>query len=53
VPTFKQKARKPDFELTKPSTGQDYNIELLGLPAYKTAKRTTEKKGSKLHYTST
>jgi hypothetical protein len=34
----KQKARKPDFELTKPSTGQDYNNELLGLPAYKTAK---------------
>ena len=58
---FKQKARKPDFELTKPSTGQEYNESNTekenqnkrpGLPAYKTAQEATEKEKGKLHYTS-
>ena len=54
----KHKARKPDFELTKPSTGQEYiesnngkKKRAAGLPAYKRAQATTEmgKKQATLH----
>jgi hypothetical protein len=47
---FKHNARKPDFELTKPSTIQEYNDNnnrkekrngLLGIPAYRATQEAT------------
>jgi hypothetical protein len=48
---FKHKARKPDFELTKPSTGRDYTlgVEKTELATLKLVKGSLLEQWRKFH----